>query len=59
MDIVSTGQTLKENGLVETEHICDITSRFIVNPVSYRMKDDVIDEMASRLSLVVEGETAK
>ncbi|MBD4756310.1 ATP phosphoribosyltransferase, partial [Xanthomonas citri pv. citri] len=32
---------------------------FIVNPVSYRMKDDVIDEMASRLSLVVEGETAK
>ncbi len=59
MDIVSTGQTLKENGLVEMEHICDITSRFIVNPVSYRMKDDVIDEMASRLSLVVEGETAK
>ncbi|PRS02067.1 ATP phosphoribosyltransferase [Bacillus atrophaeus] len=59
VDIVSTGQTLKENGLIETEHICDITSRFIVNPVSYRMKDTVIDEMASRLSLVVEGETAK
>ena len=56
VDIVSTGQTLKENGLVEIEKICDITSRFIVNPVSYRMKDSVIDEMASRLSLIVEGE---
>ena len=59
VDIVSTGQTLRENGLVETEKICDITSRLIVNPVSYRMKDAVIDEMASRLSLIVEGEKAK
>lgn len=59
VDIVSTGRTLKENGLVESEHICDITSRFIVNPVSYRMKDDVIDEMAARLAKVVEGETSK
>ncbi|AGN38055.1 ATP phosphoribosyltransferase [Bacillus paralicheniformis] len=59
VDIVSTGQTLRENGLVETEKICDITSRFIVNPVSYRMKDAVIDEMASKLSLIVEGEKAK
>lgn len=56
VDIVSTGQTLKENGLVETEHICDITSRFIVNPVSYRMKDAVIDEMAQRLARIIEGE---
>jgi ATP phosphoribosyltransferase len=59
VDIVSTGQTLKENGLVETEKICDITSRLIVNPVSYRMKDQIIDEMASRLSFVVEGEPVK
>lgn len=59
VDIVSTGQTLRENGLVETEKICDITSRFIVNPVSYRMKDAVIDEMASKLSLIVEGEKVK
>ncbi|MFN2744402.1 MULTISPECIES: ATP phosphoribosyltransferase [Bacillus] len=59
VDIVSTGQTLRENGLVETEKICEITSRLIVNPVSYRMKDEVIDEMASRLSLIVEGEKTK
>ena len=38
VDIVSTGRTLKENGLVEYEKIVDITSRLIANPVSYRMK---------------------
>ena len=53
VDIVSTGRTLRENGLVELEHIQDITSRLIVNPVSYRMKDEVIDDMVERLSSVV------
>ncbi|WLR50522.1 ATP phosphoribosyltransferase [Bacillus tianshenii] len=54
VDIVSTGRTLRENGLVELEHIQDITSRIIVNPVSYRLKDKRIDEMVERLSGVVE-----
>ena len=31
VDLVSSGQTLKENGLVETGHILDITARLIVN----------------------------
>lgn len=53
VDIVSTGRTLKENGLVELEHIADITSRLIVNPVSYRLKDQQIDEIVDRLSKVV------
>ncbi len=55
VDIVSTGRTLKENGLVELERIEDITSRLIVNPVSYRMKDQFIDDMVERLSAVIEG----
>ncbi|KHF41241.1 MULTISPECIES: ATP phosphoribosyltransferase [Halalkalibacter] len=58
VDIVSTGRTLKENGLVELETIVPITSRLIVNPVSYRMKDERIDEMVERLSRVIEGEEA-
>jgi len=53
VDIVSTGRTLKENGLVEYERIIGVTSRFIVNPVSYRIKDKQIDEMVTRLSEVV------
>jgi ATP phosphoribosyltransferase len=31
VDLVQTGTTLKANGLVEIEHIADITSRLIVN----------------------------
>jgi ATP phosphoribosyltransferase len=53
VDIVSTGRTLKENGLVEFEKIADVTSRLIVNPVSYRMKDEAIDELVARLSAVI------
>ncbi|RBW71196.1 ATP phosphoribosyltransferase [Bacillus taeanensis] len=58
VDIVSTGRTLKENGLVELEHIVDITSRLIVNPASYRMKSTEIDDMVDRLSVLIEGEDA-
>lgn len=53
VDIVSTGRTLKENGLVEYETITNVTSRLIVNPVSYRIKDDVISELIKRLSDVI------
>ena len=31
VDLVSTGRTLKQNGLVETQRILDITARLIVN----------------------------
>lgn len=50
VDIVSSGRTLRENGLVEYEKIEDITSRFIVNPVSYRIKSQVIDPIITDLS---------
>lgn len=55
VDIVSTGRTLKENGLVEFEQIVSITSRLIVNPASYRLKDTAIEKMVTRLARVVEG----
>ncbi|HAU21233.1 MAG TPA: ATP phosphoribosyltransferase [Erythrobacter sp.] len=31
VDLVSTGRTLKDNGLVESEHILDVSARLIVN----------------------------
>lgn len=55
VDIVSTGRTLKENGLVEYEKITDITSRLIANPVSYRLKQQRILDMAERIRQVLEG----
>ena len=53
VDIVSTGRTLKENGLIEFERIINVTSRLIVNPVSYQMKDAEINEFVERLSSVI------
>ena len=53
VDIVSTGRTLKENGLVEFETITGVTSRLIVNPVSYRIKDEQISELIQRLTRVI------
>ncbi|MDN7247292.1 ATP phosphoribosyltransferase [Planococcus shenhongbingii] len=49
VDIVSTGKTLKENGLVEYEQIAEITSRLIANPVSYRLKQERIRELVENL----------
>lgn len=49
VDMVETGQTLRENGLVEMESIFGITSRLIANRVSYRMKNDVIQSLCDRL----------
>ncbi|AGX06186.1 MULTISPECIES: ATP phosphoribosyltransferase [Bacillaceae] len=59
VDIVSTGRTLKENGLVEYEQIVGITSRLIVNPVSYRIKDKRISEIVDKLSRVVNEQAAQ
>ncbi|MGN7472278.1 ATP phosphoribosyltransferase [Brevibacillus sp. SAFN-007a] len=55
VDIVSTGRTLKENGLVELEHICEITTRLIANRASYRMKSEAVDEIAGKFLEVVPG----
>ncbi|TCD04927.1 ATP phosphoribosyltransferase [Erythrobacteraceae bacterium CFH 75059] len=36
VDLVSTGRTLRDNGLVEVERIADVTSRFIVNRAAWK-----------------------
>ncbi len=38
VDLVSTGNTLKANQLVEVEHNMDISSRLVVNPASLKIK---------------------
>lgn len=37
VDLVATGRTLKENGLVEIEVLFESTARLIAHPVSYRL----------------------
>ena len=38
VDLVESGSTLKANGLVPLEHICDISSRLVVNKAAWKMK---------------------
>lgn len=56
VDIVETGSTLKENGLVVLEEVCPLSARMIVNPVSMRMENDRIRDLINNLrKLVREG----
>ncbi len=49
VDIVETGATLRENGLVPLEDICDLSARVIVNPVSMRMESERIKKIITDL----------
>ena len=42
VDLVSSGRTLKENGLVEVERIMDVTSRLVVNRAAMKTRPDVV-----------------
>jgi len=42
VDLVSTGNTLKANQLVEVEHIMDISSRLVVNQAALKLKQTPI-----------------
>ncbi|CRZ34261.1 ATP phosphoribosyltransferase catalytic subunit [Herbinix hemicellulosilytica] len=49
VDIVETGKTLKENGLVVLEDICDISARMVVNEVSMKMEHERISAIIKDL----------
>ena len=53
VDLVSTGNTLKANHLVEVEHIMDISSRLVVNQAALKLKQApirrIIDAFASAI----------
>ena len=42
VDLVSTGRTLKENGLVEVETIAEVTSRLVVNRAAMKTRGQVV-----------------
>lgn len=49
VDLVSTGDTLRANGLVEVEKILDITSRFIVNRTAFKTRSAEIGPILERV----------
>ena len=54
VDLVSTGNTLRANQLVEVEHIMDISARLVVNQASLKLKQApmraIIDAFASAVA---------
>ncbi len=48
VDLVSSGATLKANGLVEVEHIAHITSRLIVNRTALKTRSEEIGHWVER-----------
>ena len=53
VDLVSTGNTLKANGLREIEHIADVTSRLIVNRAALKTRPTDVQPWIDRFSEVL------
>lgn len=53
VDLVDTGNTLRANGLVEVEHIADVSARLIVNRASLRVKTARLKELIARIERAV------
>lgn len=47
VDLVSSGRTLRENGLVEVEVIAQVTSRLIVNRAAFKTRPDIVPLVAA------------
>jgi len=55
VDLVESGGTLKANGLVPLEHICDISSRLVVNKASWKMKHRPLMQLIETLRQAVQA----
>ena len=53
VDIVETGTTLKENGLLVLEEICPLSARMVVNQVSMKMEDERIRKLITDLKALL------
>jgi ATP phosphoribosyltransferase len=58
VDLVSSGATLKANGLVEIERICDITSRLAVNRAAWKTRPEEIGGWIDRFREAVDARAA-
>lgn len=53
VDLVSSGKTLQENGLVEVEKIADVSSRLIVGRTAYKTRFSEINHWIEKFSEAV------
>ena len=55
VDLVSSGGTLKANGLVEVERIAEISSRLVVNQAALKLKRDAMRPLIEAFEQAVQG----
>lgn len=53
VDIMETGTTLKENGLIVLDTICEISARIIVNKASFKLKQEEIKTFINRIKKAI------
>ena len=56
VDLVETGNTLRENGLVAIEDVMQVSARLIVNVVSMKLKKDEINTLIDKIEALKEAE---
>jgi ATP phosphoribosyltransferase len=49
VDLISTGKTLRENGLIEIETLFYSSARLIGHPLSYRLDRDNLSELVEQI----------
>jgi ATP phosphoribosyltransferase len=57
VDLVESGETLRQNGLVEVETILQVTSRLVVNPANLKLRTAAISDLLARLEHAVAART--
>ena len=55
VDLVSTGKTLQENDLKESDVLLEITSKLIVNKISYKIMNSEISKIITKFSRIING----
>ena len=58
VDLVSSGATLAANGLVEVEHIADISSRLVVNRAVLKTRPEDVGGWVERFREAIDGQAA-
>lgn len=53
VDLVSTGRTLQENGLIEIEKLYESTARLIAHPLSYRLNTDGLNNWIEKIGTAI------
>ena len=55
VDLVSTGRTLQENNLRESDVLLEITSKLIVNKISYKIMNSEISKIINKFTRIING----